>query len=325
MVVGYPESTSWSIHTVNLDRMPELDIRSSPVTDRSWINLLLTFQFSDRELQVRKDTDTALVPANEVYVSLKDSFHSLFCMATGVETKAKPRQIFQIHHDETGTFMILFILAIRLDPASFNIIADVAILPLDEETMPDLVPGLQALVTSAGERGEIVTIKTTTPEAVAWKQLTPAFVERCRNWKHGPNCEYALRDTYDRIPLSLNLSKSPICACGRGKGLPSFIPGVPPKAWKTFKPHATRAAISPLFAVCYLDRVASAAKEMRKVTSAGSKPKSVQEAAGAGEHCRACGGLGKPKLLACSRCKVAKYCSPQCSKRDWQNHKHECK
>uniref|UniRef100_A0A8B7TJB4 [histone H3]-lysine(4) N-trimethyltransferase n=1 Tax=Castor canadensis TaxID=51338 RepID=A0A8B7TJB4_CASCN len=35
--------------------------------------------------------------------------------------------------------------------------------------------------------------------------------------------------------------------------------------------------------------------------------------------------LGKEKLMRCSQCRVAKYCSAKCQKKGWQDHKRECK
>ncbi|XP_059761303.1 histone-lysine N-methyltransferase SMYD3 isoform X1 [Balaenoptera ricei] len=35
--------------------------------------------------------------------------------------------------------------------------------------------------------------------------------------------------------------------------------------------------------------------------------------------------LGKEKLMRCSQCRVAKYCSAKCQKKAWQDHKRECK
>ncbi|XP_069340737.1 histone-lysine N-methyltransferase SMYD3 isoform X2 [Eulemur rufifrons] len=35
--------------------------------------------------------------------------------------------------------------------------------------------------------------------------------------------------------------------------------------------------------------------------------------------------LGKEKLMRCSQCRVAKYCSAKCQKKAWQHHKRECK
>ncbi|KAM6165751.1 histone-lysine N-methyltransferase SMYD3 isoform 3-T3 [Erethizon dorsatum] len=39
------------------------------------------------------------------------------------------------------------------------------------------------------------------------------------------------------------------------------------------------------------------------------------------DHCL----LGKEKLMRCSQCRVAKYCSAKCQKKAWQDHKRECK
>ncbi|XP_019514566.1 PREDICTED: histone-lysine N-methyltransferase SMYD3-like [Hipposideros armiger] len=35
--------------------------------------------------------------------------------------------------------------------------------------------------------------------------------------------------------------------------------------------------------------------------------------------------LGKEKLMRCSQCRVAKYCSAKCQKKGWPDHKRECK
>uniref|UniRef100_A0A8C2MQX3 [histone H3]-lysine(4) N-trimethyltransferase n=1 Tax=Cricetulus griseus TaxID=10029 RepID=A0A8C2MQX3_CRIGR len=35
--------------------------------------------------------------------------------------------------------------------------------------------------------------------------------------------------------------------------------------------------------------------------------------------------LGKEKLMRCSQCRIAKYCSAKCQKKAWPDHKQECK
>ncbi|XP_021569792.1 histone-lysine N-methyltransferase SMYD3 [Carlito syrichta] len=35
--------------------------------------------------------------------------------------------------------------------------------------------------------------------------------------------------------------------------------------------------------------------------------------------------IKKEKLMRCSQCRVAKYCSAKCQKKAWQDHKRECK
>lgn len=43
-----------------------------------------------------------------------------------------------------------------------------------------------------------------------------------------------------------------------------------------------------------------------------------------GVGCKACNKLSE-KLMVCSACKIAKYCSPECQKKDWSKHKEVCK
>ena len=47
---------------------------------------------------------------------------------------------------------------------------------------------------------ELCNVELYGDEVAAWKQLLPALAERCRTWKHGPNCEFLAKKT---IPLSL--------------------------------------------------------------------------------------------------------------------------
>jgi hypothetical protein len=157
----------------------------------------------------------------------------------------------------------------------------------------------------------------------------PAFVERCRTCSHGPNCEYhTARNT---IPLTtglddfdLDFMQSPICACGRGQNLPESIPGVPAQAWKHMRPFATRAAISPLFAVSYVSRVAGQWGKLIQDTLK-SKETETKSTLASSERCLVCGGPGKPKLMLCSVCKSVKYCSRACSKAHWKSHKRTCR
>jgi hypothetical protein len=240
----------------------------------------------------------------------------------------KPVRVFQLQAPELGVFTILFVTNLHLDPASFTVVADVAAVPLDSRIINDIGPGIQALMSGLRSTSaqNVVLSKT---EALAWKQLLPAFVERCRTWPHGPTCEYGARG--GAIPLmngldfAREISLAPICACGRGQGLPDTIPGVPADAWRRLRPFATRAAISPLFAVSYVDRVAA---DFGKKVKEGLKAKNPDPVATrrtpGSDGCSACGGPGKPKLLLCSRCKSTKYCSKQCSAADWNSHKAMC-
>ncbi|KAK7062049.1 MYND-type domain-containing protein [Favolaschia claudopus] len=50
----------------------------------------------------------------------------------------------------------------------------------------------------------------------------------------------------------------------------------------------------------------------------------VEFAAGTHDRCYRCMEPGDPKLLICSRCRIARYCSPECQKADWKKHRDNC-
>jgi hypothetical protein len=292
--------TPWNIHNVNLELMPILDI--SQPKDLRWLNALVSLQMSDRELAVRQATlaDPYMVPSDHVLVSVKDSLHSVLIGFTGLQ--GPPRRVFSIMDPKNGGgFMILFIQSLRLDLAAFTLVADVAVVPLENAIMPYIGRGLQALHTE-----EIMQIVASPAEVVAWKRLLPAFVERCRTWSHGQNCEYT---SEGRVPRSTKIDENPICSCGRSVGLPKSFPRVPTEAWRILRPYATRAAFSPLYAVSYVEPVASAARDMLK-SEFPSTAQSTTEHPGK-KTCASCASPGK---LVCSRCKKVTYCSAACSK-----------
>lgn len=157
-------------------------------------------------------------------------------------------------------------------------------------------------------RLQLMQVNTIGEEVKAWKRLIPAFTERCRGWKHKKSCEYNVKGI---VPLSLEIAESPICTCGRGIGIKAFRKV---KEWAHLAQYVTRVAISPLFAVSYLDKVATSIPKLKTTPTLTVVPK----------QCAGCGGQGKPKLLNCSKCKTP-YCSLACQNADWKKHKHQCK
>ena len=281
----------------------------------------VALQVSDRQRAILREgtlinSKAALGDVFAVQLSIR----SLFVRFTGLEGRRS--SIFGLTEPDTGdTFAIIFVDKLRLDEAAFTVVADVAIVPLAEDMDPLIDPGLRALTSS-----NIITHIDLHPSNVAaWKRLLPACVERCRAWSHSENCEYAARG---QVPLSLEVAEMPICSCGQGVGLPPDL-----RAWAActpLLPFATRAAISPLFCVSYVEPVAidvdykepSTAPTSRESPTISRKIDSNQAL---GDVCRACSGPGKPKLLACSKCKVVKYCSTVCQRSNWKEHKATCK
>ena len=194
---------------------------------------------------------------------------------------------------------VIFVTALRLDLASHGFVIDAQVLTLSHhmfQELGDINPDT-GVVELHGE------------EAVAWKQLLPAFAERCRTWEHGRNCEYLAGKT---VPLSLEYERDPLCSCGKGKDVtPEFRKE---KAWSSVVPYVTRIPIGPLYGVPYAESVG-------RFMAGLATPKQ----SGPEKLCQKCEGPGKPKLLVCARCKDVSYCSVDCQKADWKSHKGTCR
>ncbi|PWW71923.1 hypothetical protein C7212DRAFT_109027, partial [Tuber magnatum] len=92
----------------------------------------------------------------------------------------------------------------------------------------------------------------------------------------------------------------PLCSCAPGNPSVDFLGK---REWRGLAPYVTRAAISPIQPVSYLEPVGQ-----------------EEEMAG---KCRVC--RKTENLMRCGRCKKVEYCSGACQKVDWKEHKVGCK
>lgn len=305
--------TPWNIHHLALDRMPVLETKDPKKVE--WLNPQCALGLSDRERVIRDGSKLVKKDATNVFVNIKESIHAMMMHCSGVQGQ-RTRVLGLSNPGNGGVYMILLVGGIRLDLASMSVALDTAVVPLSDAMMPILGPAIMMLQKTMPP----VQIVAADHEVAAWKRLIPAYVERCRTWKHKPNCEYR---SYAQIPLSIEMNENPICTCGQGIGFSS--PEWNVHVWQTLLPFATRAAISPIFSVSYIDQVAGAAKDMFSALKKGPSPGSTQPASKAINVCWMCGEPGKPNLSACSQCKKARYCSATCQRQDWKTHKLECK
>ncbi|KAH7314013.1 hypothetical protein B0J17DRAFT_584879 [Rhizoctonia solani] len=294
--------TTWNVHHIRLNRLPTLDLKNPTKVD--WLNALTALQLSEREKAIRNGDEAQKHAAINALINLKDSIHAITMNTAGLQVR-QARTIGLCEKDQGGVYVLLLIGGIKLDPASSTIVLDTAIVPLSNERMSAIGPGIQDILAA----GTLVQISTVGHEVEAWKKLIPAYVERCRDWSHDAKCEYK---SQGRIPLSTVYDENPICTCGQGVGFRSSEWNAP--EWKKLLPFATRAAICPVYSVSYIERVTGNWSEHRE--AAASKLISV---------CWTCDGPGKPTLSACSRCKKARYCSVTCQRQDWKTHKGNCK
>ncbi|EAU82305.1 hypothetical protein CC1G_08917 [Coprinopsis cinerea okayama7 len=278
----------WSIHRINLSKSPSVDIKGNKLAQ--WFNAHTGSMLSLREksLRAKKKPD--------ILVYVKDTIHAIMVQAAGVQGGSVKR-LFCLRDKKTkDSDTIIFVSDIRYDLGLHTVACDAYVLPLTEERLETIGQPFSKLI-----HGETMAHVTTYDgELLAWKQLLPALAERCRtSWTHGPNCEYK---STGRIPLTgpTATEGNPLCACGEGKDVDGMMKN---PLWKPLAPYVTRIALSPLFAISYLETVARSPDKHK---------------------CSVCRGQGKPKLKACSACQRVRYCSTECQKKDWKAHKPKC-
>jgi len=196
------------------------------------------------------DRERALINSGihtNVLMNLKDSLRTILISAAGVSgTKYRIFSLIESQGpDDTVSTLpdtLIFIMNIRLDLPSHTVVADGYVLPLTQ----DIILTCRALLGTI--ETEMLGIKMFGDEPKAWKQILPAFAERCRQWKHkSDSCEYILKGS---APLSVESKESPLCSCGRGQDLEAFLRV---KEWRKLAPYVTRIALGPIFAVPCLE------------------------------------------------------------------------
>ena len=201
---------------------------------------------------------------------------------------------------------LIFAPTLRFDLASHTLVADRYVLPLKWDRVRKVEKTLVATIR------ELIYAELSDEQAVAWKQLLPALAERCRTWKHGPNCEFLAKRM---IPLSLERENDPLCSCGKGKDISAAFRKE--KKWESATPFVTRIALGPIFGVPYAEGVGGFIDTTTQELDEESEERR--------DRCARCGGPGKPKLLVCGACKSTRYCSAGCQREDWKKHKQMCK
>jgi hypothetical protein len=282
----------WNIHRLNLDILPVMDI-SQPELLRK-ISVQLAGAVTDREQSLRDAKDRT-----DTLLGVKNTIHAIVSEFLG----SRRARAFMLRASNKDVDTLIFATALRLDLASHGFVIDAQVLAFSDSMGYKVKDILRAIFL------DVKYIESYGEEAVAWKRLLPAFAERCRTWKHGPNCEYLAGK---KVPLSLEYYRDLLCSCGKGKDVTSEFRKE--EAWELAIPYVTRVAIGPLYGVPYAEDVG------RFVAGLGAaKPPEPEK------WCQKCGGLGKPKLLVCGSCKSVSYCSVDCQKADWKTHKGTCR
>ncbi|KAF3903037.1 hypothetical protein AA313_de0204304 [Arthrobotrys entomopaga] len=314
---------TWSLHRFNLDKSPPIfiDYKKYTRNQYEWINTTLTLMLSDTERKaLTASSSENVLYKGELLAEMKESIHSIIIQYAGLQ--GHHTSIFGLCNEQQGgNYMLIFIKELRMDLSGQGIVADCALIPLEYQTV-DTVASLIHNLTS--KRG-LVSVRTSDSETKAWLQFSVGLVERCRTWSHDPaKCEYY---KVKKIPLTapeLNVGRSPICSCGKGLFPKSFYSD---ERIKPLLPHATRAALGPLFPPPYSTKPQNLKELAKSNELMAKKSMEIRDAS----HKGTCGGCGGTKivdddktLMKCARCKSIEYCSKECQKRDWKRHKAFC-
>jgi hypothetical protein len=269
----------WNIHHLNLPRLPFVDIKAKEL---GWLSQNVSSQKSSHERAHKEKYQ------KNPLTLIKDSLHCILCRSAGSQDAPVSRLFALRDKPSQECDTLFFVSSLRFDLEFHTVVGDGFVLPLT----PGLMSKIRAPFGNLVREGNIFNVGVYEGEMSAWKQLLPAFVERCRStWTHGVNCEY---ESKGRIPLSEEMHLDPLCSCGKGKDVEAISEVA---LWEAFAPYVTRVALSPLFAVSYLETIVE-------------------------DQCSTCQKKGTQK---CARCKQVLYCSPECQKKDWKNHKARCR
>lgn len=307
------EPALWNMPFLSLDSLPIINVAKKE--DLQWLTPHTSLQMSARERRSREhDMATPGYIQKDVRINFKDAIFSMFMNFTGLQGPQRMRTQCLFHPEKGGVNIIIFISELRLDVGNRTALLDTVVLPLTHAITPRIS---KFLASFAQMKNNL--IKVDDEELALWKQVIPAYVERCRTWKHLPTCEY---NKTSKIPLSTEYAEPFLCSCGNGSVPPNFIKDIP--HFNTVCKYSVRAAISPSYAVPFVEKMVSI-DDLEKV-----KKVKDQEVKSGNKGIQKCGNCERTKhvngeeLAFCSRCRKVKYCSKECQKAAWNVHKKVC-
>ena len=313
MITDGSERTPWNLHRLSLGRLPHLSTKS--INMLQWVNRHVNFAFSEAENKTRNEPGAVMGTLTLV----KSTIASIFKSFVGSKEVPGRSTVMLLRQDGSVEF-VLFVTGLRLDAAGHTVVLDGFVPHASSDALRRLIDAM---------RPKAARITLSDQESQAWKRLLPAMVERCREWAHSPDCQYLSSEWGLR---SYQPDEWPLCECGQGKSTDTLKR----KDWAPFVQHATRVAVSQLFAVSYLEKTCErAVHNMRDILDdqgvhMGDMRLLLEEGGRDGKDhwdtfCAMClAWLPPGERKICRRCKAQVYCSKECQQLDWQNHKGTC-
>lgn len=307
---------TWDLPYINFSKLPKMDRVEYPNAKDSWLPPHLAGIYSDQELRTPESDYLDHV------LGFKESLHTVMEIIAASDIYNPGIFVIQPRGDgiNVNNNLLFIITGLYFDSSSGSIIAEANVLQALSRVFDDprFLPFLHHLPS-----GKVTVIKVQDEVYRLWRRALPAMAEICRDYPHLSTCEYkSSSDLGDLDP--------PLCECGVGKVGEDIA-----TTWEHAKELVTRVAISPMFAVPYLESAKGGAfaKRLRK----GSQQKARKQAGQAGTtetpetrettavlpnvKCQECGKDGQKK---CGSCGNVYYCSRDCQRRDWKAHKANC-
>lgn len=230
-----------------LMNMPHLDLEQLPIVnlttveDKIWLANHMALQFSIR--QGEQNIRPINMRSKDIRADFKLELARIFANYTALNSKKKATVFVVTSRTREWPQFIFVASSMRLDLANRTVVLDAAVLPVSDGLLQK-----NSYILTALDSVSMHEIVVNDDELVLWKKAVPAWVERCRDWKHTAECEYKIKR---KIPLTLEKGQTPLCSCGNGILPQKFGTRMP--TWGSISKHAVRVAISPCFSVQYVD------------------------------------------------------------------------
>ncbi|KAK0666788.1 hypothetical protein QBC41DRAFT_366638 [Cercophora samala] len=335
-----PVPTPWNMPRLHLAILPAINIDEKSRAALSWVNMHLGHMWSSHERLLRENPWKPVSKEERARVNFKDSLFTIMMQFAGLKDakgEALRSSVFALNCKEAdGVNMAIFVSAMRLDLSNRTLVLDAAVMP----ALNELAEPHARIIQDMMKTNKLVGVNVTLDELRLWKEALPSMVERCREWDHKEDCEYLKSGEPRAPPLSIGTGERIICDCGVGVFPQDYHVDYMGSSWKHARKHCVRAAISPMFASSLVDELLLPpalndlpTPSMAPVVAPASTTTrqaipSIPVQGSGKDQCDVC-WAGKRddggELFKCSKCKKVKYCSRECQKIDWQDHKKVCK
>jgi hypothetical protein len=295
-VLRQPEATcNWNLPRVSFKTLPKIDITNKGVS--SWVIKHLDTMFSKRERQLLKSTSQANAPG---LTRFKKSVYDIIVTLTRFPDRV---HVIKANADDTDSVMLIAV-SLYINDTTHSIVAEASLLPYIHSM--GTPPGFQNLA------GVTVNLVVGKEAFKLWKQALPAMVESCRDWEHRADC--SITGNGLSLPVGSEEGESPLCLCcivgGSKRGTPF--------------------GLVPVFAAPYLEELrdrggmeslGNAVADLGIAqTSQRRAPRQNQN----GRNDSTCNRCRKVADKKCANCENVKYCSRECQRQDWKQHKKSC-